>query len=255
MRKPLFAILLGLSATSALAQTPAVPSRQILVSAMGTARTPPDRVTVGYTVRGEGATSDEATTKLRDQVQAIRTGVQGLLRGAAEFQASQFEIAPVRSRECTANSYDPPQLSTGPCAILGYVATMPVSVMTPRVADAGTLVGLIGRLGGLQASIARYWLSDEAPARQQAMRAALANAKAQATLIAEGSGSKLGPLTRVQDSDYREVTLEMASPDSGTGYPPPPPPPPAPRAPIRVDMAPQPIETNVRLMAAYAIDQ
>ncbi|MEJ8631360.1 SIMPL domain-containing protein [Sphingomonas sp. I4] len=184
----------------------------------------------------------------------MRSEVEGLLRGAAEFRASQFDIAPVRSRECNANSYGPPQLSTGPCAILGYVATMPVAVVTSRVADAGTLVGLIGRLGGLQASIARYWLSNDDAARQQAMRAALTNAKAQATLIAEGSGSRLGALLRVQDSNYREVTIEMTSVDASTGYPPPPPAPAAPPAPIRIDMAPQPIETNVRLMAAYAIE-
>ncbi len=252
MRKPFLVVLLGMSATNALAQTPPVPPRQILVSALGTARTPPDRVTVGYMVRGEGATSDEATAKLRDQAQTIRAGVQGLLRGAVEFRASQFDIAPVRSRECNANSYGPPQLSTGPCAILGYVAAMPVSVVTPRVADAGTLVGLIGRLGGLQASIARYWLNNDDAARQQAMRAALVNAKAQATLIAEGSGSRLGPLIRVQDSNYREAVVEMVPAEDATNYRVAPP---APRAPIRVDMAPQPIETNVRLMAAYAIDQ
>ncbi|MDY0958062.1 SIMPL domain-containing protein [Sphingomonas sp. CFBP8993] len=253
MRKLSLAVLAGLSTTGALAQT-AQPPRQILVSALGTARTPPDRVTVGYMVRGEGATSDEATAKLRDQAKAIRSEVEGLLRGAVEFRASQFDIAPVRSRECNANSYGPPQLSTGPCAILGYVATMPVAVVTSRVADAGTLVGLIGRLGGLQASIARYWLSNDDAARQQAMRAALTNAKAQATLIAEGSGSRLGALLRVQDSNYREVTIEMTSVDASTGYPPPPPAPAAPPAPIRIDMAPQPIETNVRLMAAYAIE-
>ena len=251
MKRRMIGILLALSASGAIAQTTTPP--QIQVSATGTAKTPPDRVTVAYRVRGEGATSVEATAKLRDSAKAIRNGAEGLLRGAMELHASDFDIAPVRSRECTQNSYGQAQLSTGPCAILGYVATMPVSIDTPRIGDAGTLVGLIGRLGGLDAGLQRYWLSDDTVARQQAMRVALASAKAQAQLIAEGSGAKLGPLIRVQDGSFRDTTITVTAARAPQA-PPPPPPPPAPE-PIRIDLSPAPIQTNVNVMVAYAIDQ
>ncbi|MDZ7280904.1 SIMPL domain-containing protein [Sphingomonas sanguinis] len=251
MKAATIGMVMILSASGAIAQTVEPP--QIQVSGTGTAKAPPDRATVGYRVRGEGATSDEATTRLRDNAKAIRTGAEGLLRGEMELHTADFDIKPVRSRECTQNDYGQVQLSTGPCAILGYVATMPVSIDTPRIKDAGTLVGLIGRLGGIDVGLQRFWLKDETPVRQQAMLAALASAKAQARLIAEGSGARLGALLRVQDGSFadRSITVTAARADQA---PPPPPPPPAPE-PIRVDLSSTPISINVNVMVAYAINQ
>lgn len=255
MKLAVWAILIA-TGSSTTAQV-APPTSQILVSASGTARTPPDMVTLGFTVRGEGATSDEATGKLRDGSSAIRAGVTGLLRTTGTYHSSTFSIAEIRSKECDASSYGPQRLSTGACAIIGYIATLPVTIDTPRVGDAGTLVGLIGRLGGISAHIENFWLRDATSARRQAMQAALVSAQAQARLIAEGSGGRLGQLLRVQDAEYREVTLEMpsAASSSSSNAPPPPPPPPAPPPPIRIDLAPEPIQTTVRLMAAYGIDR
>ena len=251
MKLAVLAIMIAVS-SSAEAQTPS-PS-QILVSKSGTAKTPPDMVTVGFTLRGEGVTSDEASSKLRDSAKAMSAGVAGLLQKAGEYHSSALSIGQVRSKDCDANSYGPQRLSTGPCAIIGYIASMPVTIQTSRVADAGTLVGLIGRLGGLDANLRAFWLRDDTIARRLAMQAALASAQTQARLIAEGSGGRLGPLLRVQDADYREVALDML-PAVQSAEAPPPPPPPAPRAPVRIDLAPEPIQTTVRLMAAYGIDR
>lgn len=250
------AVLATLIAVGARANAQAPSPSQILVSAIGTARTPPDMVTVGFTLRGEGATSDEATSKLRDSAKAMSTGVAGLLQEAQEYHSSAFSIAQVRSKECDANNYGQQRLLTGACAVIGYVATLPVTIETSRVADAGTLVSLIGRLGGIDAGLRNFWLRDNATARRSAMQAALTNAKDQARLIAEGSGSRLGQLLRVQDADYREVTLEMPTGERSVvnaliARPAPPPPPP----PVRIELAPEPIQTTVRLMAAYGIDR
>ncbi len=220
MKLAVLAIMIAVS-PSAEAQTPS--SSQILVSASGTAKTPPDMVTVGFTLRGEGMTSDEASSKLRDSAQAMRAGVAGLLQKTGEYHSSTLSISQVRSKDCDANSYGPQRLSTGPCAIIGYIALMPVTIETSRVADAGTLVGLIGHLGGMDASLRTFWLRDDTTARRHAMQAALASAQMQARLIADGSGSRLGPLLRVQDADYREVALEMPTAAQSVAAPPAPP--------------------------------
>ena len=228
---------------------------QILVSATGLAKTPPDRVTIGFNLRGEGTTSDEAVAKLRDDARRVNEGTASLLGNTSKYHASNLTIAQVRSRECDASPYGQQRLSVGPCAVIGYVATMPASIDTPRVAEAGTLTGLISQLGGVDVGIHLFWLSDQAAARRRAMQAALANAHDQAGLIAEGSGAKLGPLLRVQDADYQEISLEPTATPLAEGPPTPPPPPPPPPPPIQVDMAPQPIQTTVRLMVAYAINR
>ncbi|WP_380785819.1 SIMPL domain-containing protein [Sphingomonas sp. R86521] len=249
--------LLIAAGSPVVAQTPP-PTPQILVSASGTAKTLPDMVTVGFMLRGEGITSDEAAAKLRDGAKAMRAGVTGLLHDAAEYHAANLSIGEVRSKECDSNSYGQQRLSTGACAIIGYVATLPVTIDTPRVGDGGTLVTLVGHLGGLNAGLRSFWLKDDTDARKRATQAALANAQAQARLIAEGSGGKLGRLSRVQDSEYRDVSLEMPTSAQAfgamtvTSQPVPAPPPPAL---VRIDLAPEPIETIVRLMAAYDIER
>ncbi len=232
------------------------PVPQILVSASGTVKTAPDMVTVGFTLRGEGTTSDDAAAKLRDSAKTVRVGVKSLLHGAEDDHASNFSMAQVRSKDCDQNSYGQQRLSTGACAIIGYIATLPVTIDTPRVRDAGTLVALIGRLGGLDARLRNFWLKDDTGARKSATQAALASALAQATLIAEGAGGRLGALLRVQDAEYREISLAMAEVRQSIGAmgePFPPPPPPAPPPPVRIDLAPEPIQTTVRVMAAYGI--
>lgn len=249
MRRSAFPVLFMLG-FPAWAQAPS--TSQILVSAVGTVKSPPDMVTVGFTLRGEGETSDAAVTELRNGATKMSAGLFGLLGKATDYHSSNFSIAQVRSKDCDANNYGQQRLSTGPCAIIGYVATMPVTVDTPRVADAGTLTGLISRLGGADAAIRNFWLRDESVARRRAMQVALDNGHDQARLIAEGSGATLGPILRVQDANYQELSLDMASAQTASAPPAPPPPPPPP-PPVRVDMAPEPIQTTVRLMIAYGI--
>ena len=106
------AIGLAFAAASGAAQTP--PS-EILISASGTAQTPPDMVTVGFMLRGEGATSDEAVTRLRDNAKALSAGVAGLLQKAEDYHSSQLAIGPVRGKECDQNNYGQQRLSTGVC--------------------------------------------------------------------------------------------------------------------------------------------
>ena len=243
-------VALSLVAASPAVAQPTQPS-QILVSATGTARTPPDMVTIGFTLRGEGATSDEAVTRLRDGAARVSAGVRGLVGKAEEYHSSNFAIAEVRSKDCDANSYGQQRLSTGACVVIGYIATMPVSIDTPRIGDAGTLTGLVSRLGGSDVAIRSFWLRDDAAARRRAMQAALANAHDRAQLIATGGGRALGALLRVQDADYSEIRLEQVTIAEAPPGPPPPPPPPPP--PVRIDLAPEPIQTTVRLMVAYGI--
>jgi uncharacterized protein YggE len=228
---------------------------QILVTATGTAKTPPDMGSVSFTVRGEGRTSDEAVQKVTDLSRTISTGVAGLLGRDRDFRSSNFTISEVRPKTCTETSYgNARQLSAGECAVLGYVALLPVVLESGRLKDIGTAAGLIGRLGGSDVRLTGFWLKDKGAARQQAMQAALANARAQAEAIAQGAGAKLGPLLRVQDGNFDQMLINDGMPRPAIApMAPPVPPPPPPPPPIAVELNPSPIETNVRLVVSYAI--
>lgn len=201
MRGGLIALTLLAAAPAAARVVPPAPpaAPEILVSVSGAARTPPDRATITYGVRGEGTTSDEATRALADRIKAIRGGTTTLAGAQAERRSAQVAVREVRPRTCDRTDYGQERLSSGDCAIIGYVASANEQIDTASVKDAGTLVGLIGRLGGSDVQLQRFWLANDTAARQEATRAALAKARTQAELIASGSGARLGALQRVQD--------------------------------------------------------
>lgn len=230
-------------------------SPSILISATGTVESAPDKAFISYDLRGEGSTSDEALEQLNAREAAIRAATTRFLGAPAKVETGAMHIQPVRGQKCNMGGYNSTRLTEGDCAILGYAAEIAVKLETSKVTEVGTLAGLIGRHEGLNPKVSRFALSDTSEAQREAMRRALADAREQAELIAKSSGMKLGPVLRIQDSNYREITVKMAAPARGSSAstiaaPPPPPPPPPP---VGVSLSPAPIETSVRIMVAYSI--
>jgi uncharacterized protein YggE len=245
------AAALSLAASSAWAQDTspsAAPSIQVV--GVGIVKTAPDIASLSFDLRGEGATADKATQMLVDRQKAI-VGALSALAGAdpIAIHTSDMKIEATRSPDCKGDRFDDSKrLSTGACAILGYIASESVDLRTKDTKDAGTFVGLAGRLGAENASIESYDLEDSSAARAEATAKALADARAQATAIAQGSKSSLGALLSVRNPNIEPgfadivVTAEAA-----------PPPPEVSAPPIMVTTLPQPIETTVRLVVTYAI--
>ena len=102
-------------------QLTAMPSR-IEVGGSGEVKYMPDVATISYSIRGEGATSDDAVRAMTTSASLIRAAVRGVDNNA-EPKTSEVKIAQVKSVECRDQPYGSPQLSTGACAISGYVAT------------------------------------------------------------------------------------------------------------------------------------
>lgn len=248
MRPAVLAMLLLPAAASA--QNQIVPPPRIIVLGMGNVSTPPDTAAIGFTVRGEGATADEAVTALNAKRKAIEEGLAALGKSGFEISAGQFAVAEVRGRECDGIAYQP-RLSTGACAIMGYAATLPVNLRTHDIANTGTAVGLIGRLGGSNVHVEGFSLADAKEARRRAMATALDDARIQAEALAAGTKVKLGQILSIQDTAAQSpVPREEIVVSARTAVPPPPP---APPPPIRVDLKPQPIETQARVTVVYAI--
>lgn len=246
MRTTALALTAILAATPALAADDVTP--RITVSGTGSVRTPPDRATVEYTVRGEGATSDAAVSALVSKRHGIDGGI-GALRVAADASASRVAIAEVRSPECR-QGYNSPQLSTGPCAILGYTAELQVTVRTDAVKQVGTMVGLLGRLGATDPRLESFELADPRVAQTAAIAIALADARAKAQSVAQGAGVRLGRLLSASNagSGYQnEGDIIVTGQRIAAPAPPPPPPP------IVVDLVPQPITTRAQVTVAYEI--
>ncbi|MEQ7873189.1 SIMPL domain-containing protein [Sphingomonas sp. ASV193] len=222
-----------------------VPS--ILVSGHGEVKTDPDQAVIGYTLRGEGATSDDALRAMVVQGKAIEGGIRALDRNAIP-RTNDVSTQPVRSDACKENSYGAKQLSTGACAVLGYVATQSITVETSHFKDAGTMVGLASRGGASNASINSFQYNDRERARTAALAAAAADAAAKARAVAAANRVTLGQVLSISSGS---TGLEAQAFERDAPAPPPPPPPPPP--PVLVDITPVQLTTAADVTVRYAI--
>lgn len=226
-----------------------VPAR-IDVSGYGEVKYMPDIATITYTIRGEGTTSDDAIRAMTASAARIHGAVRAI-DVAAEPKTSEVKIVPVKSADCKEQSYGPPQLSSGACAISGYVATQSITLRTSAVKDSGTMVGLVGRTGGLNPRIEGFTVRDSRPQQQQAITAALADAASKATAIAAASHVQLGPILNVTSGPRNDAQQVVFNNIPRVGAPPPPPPPP----PVPVNVVPELLTTTSFVTVVYSINQ
>lgn len=228
----------------------AVPERpRIVVTGYGEMKAMPDLATISYTARGEGATSDDAVRAMTASGARIDAALHAI-DATAEPHTSEVKVTAVKSDDCKEQQYGAPQLSTGVCAISGYVATQSVTLRTKAVKDAGTMVGLVGRAGGINPRIDSFDEGDSRAAQQKAIAAALADAASKAAAIAAASHLELGPILNVTSgprNDRQEIVVSGRS-FASVNAPPPPPPPPVP-----VNVVPEPLTTNSYITVTYAI--
>jgi len=247
MHKMMLACGFAAVAVSATAQTPDQ-KPTIIVDGYGEVKTMPDVATISYTLRGEGTTSDAAVKAMV----AMGVRIEGSLRSidpAAEQRTNKVEVSAIRKPDCKERDYGPEQLSTGECAIVGYIATQNVTVKTTKVTEAGTLVGLAARDGSFDAGVTGFDLQDPRTARQQAIADAIQDAASKAAAVAAGSRLALGPIVTVSTSGRAQgqeiVVTGTRLPQSNLSSPAPPP--------VNVKLTPEPIVTSANVTVTYAI--
>ena len=237
----------GMAAPQAGFELLPVPAR-IDVSGYGEVKYMPDIATIAYTIRGEGQTSDDAVRAMTASAERIRAAIR-VVDAAAEPKTNAVSIAEVRSTDCKEQSYGPPQLSTGACAISGYVATQSVTLRTSAVKESGTLVGLVGRAGGMNPRIESFTVRDSRPQQQQAIAAALADAASKATAIAAASHVQLGSILNVTSGPRNDAQQIVLTGSLVRASAPPPPPPPVP-----VNVVPELLTTSSFVTVVYSIN-
>ncbi|MEG3122680.1 SIMPL domain-containing protein [Sphingomonas sp. GB1N7] len=270
MRTSIFIVILAGLPFSATAQDLARPNT-ILISASGKAETPPDIATLSLTMRGEGKTPDAATTALSGKQKAVFAGLQKL-DPKMIVRTGSVSIREVRKGDCNGSMATDAMTmmadnleamademdtggnsgsSKGPCRIVGALAETRTEIVLTSIKDAGTAVGLAGRLGAASAEIQGFGLRDQAPALQRALFEAMANARAKAEIVARASGAKLGALVSVVDGDSNIRNRYASAPQEMVLYNAPP----SLMQPVALAIAPTPVETTAQLVVSFAIEK
>lgn len=239
----------------------------ILVSASGRVETAPDVATMTLSVRGDGKTPDAATAALAAKQKAILAGLRGL-DARLEVRTGDIAFHEVRSGDCGGTSgiddmsavdtmvvdmeaiEDAPDAGPkrGPCRVTGHRATSETTVRLSAVKDAGTAVGLAGRLGATAARVENFTLRDDTAAARGALQQAMASARTQAAALAAASGSRLGPVVSIMNGGGDRGRRLMAMESYNVAAPPAIAPPP-----IVVDITPTPVETTAQIVVTFAL--
>ena len=256
MRSMIAAVALLTASHSTIAWSqPALDQPKVIVDGYGEVKTMPDVVTMSYTLRGEGATSDEAVKAM------VATGmkIHAMLYTVdkrVDPKTEDVKVVPVKGSACKDRNYDSDnQLSKGVCAIVGYIATQDVTIRTSSLKDVGTMVGLASRGGAYDAQIGKFELGDSGPAKNQSIALAIADAQSKAAAVAAGSHVRLGQILTVSTTGRVDVLSSQEIKLQGTtrtedlinllpaSF----------AAPVAVKVVPQPIVTTSNVTIVYEI--
>jgi uncharacterized protein YggE len=195
MKRFLFVLIIVTSATAAFAQTPSIPIpppwESVSVSGTGRSSVTPDRFSFNVGVQTVANTVDDAVSQNNKRVAAVLAALKAAGAQDKDLQTSNFNIYPQQDYK----EGNPPR-------ILGYQVTNSVTVRSTKVADAGRLLGVAIGAGVNTASGINFEVADPARGRDQGLRAAFADAKAKATLLAQAAGRTLGRVLTINEGTY-----------------------------------------------------
>jgi len=180
---------------SAFAQTmpPREPAPVDTVSVTGSARvtTTPDRFSFNVSVQTIAPTVEEAVNENNAKVAAVIAALKNAGAKPEEIQTSNFSIFPQQD-------YSQQQQGKLP-RLLGYQVSNSITVTKKEIASAGKLLQAAIGAGVNQSSGLSFSVSDPARGRDEGLRAAFADARAKASLLAQAAGRTLGPAIAITE--------------------------------------------------------
>src|SRR5205823_4412289 len=180
---------------SAFAQSvpPREPAPIDTVSVTGTGRVTltPDRFSFNVSVQTIAPTVEEAVNENNTKVAAVIAALKNAGAKAEEIQTSNFSIYPQQD-------YSQQQQGKLP-RLIGYQVSNSITVTKKEIASAGKLLQAAIGAGVNQSSGLSFSVSDPARGRDEGLRAAFADARAKATLLAQAAGRTLGPAMAITE--------------------------------------------------------
>jgi uncharacterized protein len=166
--------------------------------------TPVTSATRSITVSGNGsvsATPNQAVFTFGVTTQG-KTAVQALAANSAEMRRliDALKAAGIPSGSLQTSSVSlSPNTSNGGDAIIGYSASNSVAATIANLGRAGEIVDAAVSAGANQVNGPNLTVSDQGALYQDALKAAVADARVKAQALAEASGLHVGGVTSVQE--------------------------------------------------------
>jgi hypothetical protein len=184
----------------------------ITVEGMGMVRTAPDEAMVRLGITRQATTARQAQDQTSGVARDILTALTRLRIPRERIQTSQLSLFPVYAEHQDPNA---------PPAIVGYRASNTVSIRIENLPIIGQVVDAALAAGANQVEGVTFGLRNEAPAREQALRDAVMQARSKAQALAQGLQLRMGPVLEVQETGVaiRPPILYAAERMSGASTP------------------------------------
>jgi len=195
----LFAASVGFSG-SLVAQAPALPAPpQIITTGTGEARVAPDRAMVLIGVQSKAASASQAAAQNARRQRAVLDTLRAIGIAGDQLSTSGYSVAPDMQ-------YTPNQAPR----VTGYTVTNTVNVDVRRIDDVGKVIDAALGKGANEISSLQFFSSKADSVRRAAMAVAVANARADAEVLARAAGGSLGQLLELSTSAPIRPMLAMA---------------------------------------------
>jgi uncharacterized protein YggE len=186
--------VLGLSSALAFAldaqtSTPAPP--QVVVSGTGESHIATDRATLMLGVQTRAATASLAAAENARRLRAILDTLKAMGLPNEQLSTMNYNVAP--EMQYPAGGNQPPKVSA-------YVVTNTVRADLHRIDDVGRVIDAALTKGANEISSLQLFSSKADSARRAALAAAVADARAQAEVLARAAGGTLGSLIEISST-------------------------------------------------------
>jgi hypothetical protein len=155
----------------------------VTVNGTGTVTAVPDQAEFDFTVQTKGATAAAALSRNGTDTKAVIAAVEGEGVPDADIQTTDVSLDPVMSNDGT--------------SIIGYTASDSIAVTKLAIAKAGSVVDAAVGAGANSVSGPSLTLSSQDALYNDALKAAVAQAKTKAQALAGAAGRTLGDVASI----------------------------------------------------------
>lgn len=211
-RHVLAAPVLFLFASPAIAQTPNLPL--IVTTGQAEVKRAPDRAWVNIVAESRSKDPREAQRLNAAAMDAVMSQLKKMSLGADAIRTTTYDLHP---------EYD---YANGRQTLRGYVARNAVEVRVDDVARVGEVLGASVGSGATTVGGLRFDLKDRDAAEREALRLAVADARARADAAAKGAGVEIVRIQRIEEQRMagpeppRPMVRQMAAESVAADAPP-----------------------------------
>lgn len=199
----------ALAASASFAGAESAPAT-LTVTGEATVARAPDTATISIGVATAAESASEAMSGNSVAMAAVSARLKEAGIAGADMQTSGLSLAP---------DWSQPGAEDAAARIAGYTATNGLRVTVRSLDDLGAVLDAAIADGANTLDGLGFSLADPRPALDEARRAAVADARARAEVIADAAGLRLGRVISITDGGgypapvaYRSVAMEAAVP-------------------------------------------